>query len=65
MKIMQVMSLPQDANAHPYVQLYVQLPMKHYNGAFLVSLDNATLLRLIKARVTLSLTHIFTKLRIT
>ena len=40
---MLVMFLPQDANTHPFVQLYVQLPIKYHRGAFLVSLDNATL----------------------
>ena len=40
---MPVISLPQDVNTPTYVQLYVQLPMKHHTGAFLVSLDNAIL----------------------
>ena len=43
MKFMPVMCLPQDVNIYPFVQLYVQLPMKHHTGAFLVSLDNPTL----------------------
>ena len=43
MKFIPVMCLPQDVNIYPFVQLYVQLPMKHHTGAFLVSLDNPTL----------------------
>ena len=40
---MPVISLPQNDNVSPFVQLYVQLPMKHHMGACLVSLDNITL----------------------
>ena len=43
MKFMPVMCLPQDAYIYPYVQLYVQLPMKHHTGTLLVSLDDPTL----------------------
>ena len=43
MKFMPVMCLPQDVNISPFVQLYVQLPMKHHKGAFSISLDNPTL----------------------
>ena len=43
MKIMPAICLPQNANALPFVQLYVQLPIKHQTGAFLVYLDNASL----------------------
>ena len=39
---MPAMYLPQNANALPFVQLYVELPMKHHTGAFF-DLDNATL----------------------
>ena len=35
MKIMPAICLPQNANAPPFVQLYVQLQMKHHTGAFL------------------------------
>ena len=37
------MCLPQDANIHSFVQLYKQLSMKDHTGAFLISLDNPTL----------------------
>ena len=40
---MPAICLPQNANALPFVQLYVQLQMKHHTGAFLFYLDNATL----------------------
>lgn len=40
---MPVVCLPQDTNTRPFVQMYVHLPMKHHTGAFMVSLDNATL----------------------
>lgn len=43
MKFIPVMNLPQDANIHPFVQLYIQLSMKHHASAFLISLDNPTL----------------------
>ena len=40
---MPVMCLPQDVNIYPFVQLCVQLPMKHHTGIFLVSLNNPSL----------------------
>ena len=40
---MPVMCLPQDVNIYPFVQLYVQLPMKHHTCIFLVSLNNPSL----------------------